>query len=108
MATRKKSARKSRTADRGRRIAEARCAHCGGRHGEGEAPTRRRGVSPARYDADEARAAPWGRRPDGTPHTQEEFVAFLRETVRALYGVSLTTETDVPAPAIASEIGVSY
>lgn len=102
MATRKKTARTGNAPDRVEVDSKDRCEHCGAHRGECEAPARRRRPSPARYDADEARAAPWGRRPDGTPHTLEEFRAFLRETVRELYGVTLTVEAVEPAAAIAS------
>lgn len=107
MAITRKSTRASRSADRVEGLAQSRCSHCGAMDGEGEAPIGRRRRSPARYDADEARAAPWGRRPDGTPHTLEEFRAFLRETVRELYGVTLTVEAVEPAAAIASTRRVS-
>ncbi|QDV91954.1 hypothetical protein RAS2_30640 [Phycisphaerae bacterium RAS2] len=102
MAITRKSKRASRSADCKVDLAQSRCSHCGAMDGEGEGPIGRRRRSPARYDADEARAAPWGRRPDGTPHTLEQFRAFLRETVRELYGVSLTAETAEPAAAITS------
>ncbi len=107
MAIKKKSTRTNREADRAGRVAPDRCSHCGAPGGDREGTNGRRRRTPARYDADEARAAPWGRRPDGTPHTLEEFRAFLRETVRALYGVSLPADEPASCSPVAPASGVT-
>jgi hypothetical protein len=42
--------------------------------------------------------APWGRKPDGTAHTQAEFNAHLKRAMSEIYGINMTDDHFKPYP----------
>jgi hypothetical protein len=92
-----KFAREDNAADRAAaavRIAELRAnsvAHKSSRPGRGYSPD-----------------APWGRKEDGTPYTEDEFRIHLRRAVHDIYGVKLKDSFFGPLPIVSDVPGSPY